>query len=301
MSTWSGIDEFCAVAQLRSFSQAARRLGLSTPQVSREVARLEDRLGQRLLYRSTRRVSLTEAGEQFFIRCRRLIEERDEVLTATADQPADLQGHLRMTCTERFIVPMISAFMRDHPHLTVEVLLRNAVIDLVDQGFDLAVRCGPMDDSGLVAVRVGTRVRYLCATPAYLESRGMPASVSELAQYDCVCGIDEVWHFTRDGQTYEHRPRGRLLCNSAQALIDATLEGLGLCQLPDFYVADRLRDGTLVEVLPNCRPRDEDVWAIYPHRRHVPAKVRAVVDYLKKEFQRRNSVAEPVVFVRPLI
>lgn len=290
MSTWSGIDEFFTVAQARSFSQAARRLGMSASQVSREVARLEDRLGQRLLYRSTRRVSLTEAGERFFVRCRRLLEDRDEALAAMVDESADLQGQLRMTCAERFVVPMINQFMLRHPRLSVDVLLWNEALDLVEEGIDLAVRFGPLRDSRLVATRLGSRTRHLCASPSYLQARGAPGSLKELWQHDCICGANEIWPFTLDGRPYEHRPNGRFRCNSGYAVIDAALVGLGLCQLPDFYVLDHLRSGTLVEVLAEHRPEHEDVWAVYPHRRHVPLKVKLAVEHLQEGFQRRVLV-----------
>lgn len=288
MSAWSGIEEFYAVAQARSFTHAARRLGLSASQVSREVARLEDRLGQRLLYRSTRNVSLTEAGEQFLIRCHRLLEDRDEALAAVAEASAQLRGQLRMTCTERIIVPMINRFMRHHPHLHVDVLLANEVVDLVDQGIDLAVRFGPLRDSRLVATRLGSRTRYLCATPAYLAARGTPRTLEELWQHDCIGGAEELWSFTRDGRPSEHRPNGRFRCNAGYAVMDAALNGLGLCQLPDFYVEELLNIGTLVEVLATHRPQHEEVWAVYPHRRHVPLKVRLAVEHLQQEFQRRT-------------
>ena len=136
------------------------------------MAGLEDRLGRRLLYRSTRRVSLTEAGEQFFVRCRRLLEDRDEALAALLNESARLQGQLRMTCSERFVVPMINRFMLDHPGLSVDVLLANEMMDLVDHGIDLAVRFGTLRDSRLVAARLGARNRFLCAAPAYLQARG---------------------------------------------------------------------------------------------------------------------------------
>ncbi len=287
MSTWSGIEEFYSVAQARSFTQAARRLGLSASQVSREVAQLEDRLGKRLLYRSTRHVSLTEAGEQFFGRCRRLIEDRDEALTAMLNESAHLNGQLRMTCSERFVVPMVNRFMHLHPHLSVYVLLANGVIDLVDHGLDLAVRFGHLDDSRLVATRLGSRSRYLCASPAYLEEHGVPRSLDELSTHRCVCGIDETWRFTRERRSFEHRPDTRFACNSGYAVVDAALSGLGLCQLPDFYLEDHLRDGTLVEVLAEHRPQEEDVWAVYPHRRHVPSKVKLAIEHMQREFQSR--------------
>ncbi|VCU68050.1 HTH-type transcriptional regulator DmlR [Pigmentiphaga humi] len=293
MSHWAGIEEFYTVAQGRSFTQAARRLGLSASQVSREVARLEDRLGQRLLYRSTRRVSLTEAGERFFVRCRQLLEDRDEALAAILDESALLQGTLRMTCSERFIVPMINRFMLSHPQLKVDVLLWNEHLDLVDEGMDLAIRFGQLSDSRLVASRLGSRTRYLCAAPAYIEARGAPRTLEELDSHDSICGADEFWHFTLAGQPCAYRPSGRFRCNSGYAVIDAVRLGLGLCQLPDFYVEEHLRAGTLVELLAAHRPQEEAVWAVYPHRRHVPRKVRLAVEHLQREFEARKPPALP--------
>ncbi len=215
-----------------------------------------------------------------------MLEDRDEALAAVANEAPELQGHLRITCSERFVVPMISRFMLEHPRLSVEVLLANEMMDLVDHGIDVAVRFGHLSDSRLVATRLGSRERYLCATPAYLALRGHPASLDELAHHDCVGGMDETWPFTRDGRPYEHQPNRRFRCNSGYAVVDAALDGLGLCQLPDFYVAAHLRIGALVEVLSAHRPEQETVWAVYPHRQHVPTKVRLAVEHLQREFHR---------------
>jgi len=291
MSAWSGIDEFYAVAQALSFTQAARRLGLSASQLSREVARLEDRLGHRLLYRSTRHVSLTEAGERFLVCCRGMVEDREEAIVALVNDSPHLRGQLRITCSERFVVPMINNFMHRHPQLSVEVLLANELMDLVDHGIDLAVRFGPLMDSRLIAVRLGSRTRYVCVAHSYLEAHGAPASLEELSQHRRVCGIDDTWTFVRDGHVVEHRPDGRFRCNSGYAVVDAVLSGLGLCQLPDFYVQDHLRNGTLTEILANYRPKAEEVWAVYPHRRHVPMKVKLAVEHLQQEFHRHHSQA----------
>ncbi|MGH8327933.1 MAG: LysR family transcriptional regulator, partial [Steroidobacteraceae bacterium] len=193
MGNWSGIEEFYTVARARSFTQAARRLGLSASQVSREVARLEERLGQRLLYRSTRRVSLTEAGERFLARCRHLIEERDDAVTAMLDESPQLQGHLRMTCSERFVVPMMNRLLLRHPRLSIEVILTNGLVELGDHAIDLAVTFGPQRNSRLVGTRLGSRSRHLCAAPSYLAVHVAPSSLEDLAQHDCVCGIDDVW------------------------------------------------------------------------------------------------------------
>ncbi len=288
---WSGIEEFFTVAQAKSFTQAARRLGLSASQVSREVARLEDRLGQRLLYRSTRHVSLTETGERFFVRCRRLLEDRDEALAAVQEQSSQLQGHLRITCSERFVVPMINRLLLRHPRLRADVILTNGLVDLGEHGVDVAIRFGQQRDSSLVAVRLGARSHHLCASPSYLKEHGTPSSLEDLARHDCVCGIDDVWSFTSEGRLCELRPNGRFGCNSGYALIDAALDGLGICQLPGFYVEDHLRSGALVELLAANRPPEEDVWAVYPYRRHLPLKVRLAVEHLQQEFRRSRSSA----------
>jgi DNA-binding transcriptional LysR family regulator len=284
MSTWAGIEEFFTVAQCHSFTQAARRLGLSASQVSREVARLEDRLGQRLLYRSTRRVSLTEPGERFFAQCRRLLEDRDEALTSVLEESPELRGHLRITCSERFVAPMINRFLLRHPRLRADVLLTNGLVDFSEHAIDLAIRFGRQRDSSLITSKLGSRARHLCALPAYLRARGAPASLEELSQHDCVCGIDDVWVFAVDGEPREFRPHARFGCNSGYAVLDAALGGLGICQLPDFYVEAHLRSGALVELLSQLRPADEDVWAVYPHRRHLPLKVKLAVEHLKHEF-----------------
>lgn len=284
MSLWAGIDEFVATAQTLSFTQAASNLGCSTSQLSREIAQLEDRLGQRLFYRTTRHVSLTEAGDRFLVRCRRLQEERDEALAAMLDDSDELRGHLRMTCSvaygERFVVPIVSQIMSENPQLSVEIILTDEVLDLVERGIDLAIRFGKLRDSGLVAIRLASRTRLLCASPSYLDRNGTPTNLEDLVHHVCLRGTVEIWPFSHDGKPHGHRAQGRFRCNSGYAVLDAALSGLGLCQLPDFYVHPHLARGELVEVLADHRPQDEGVWAVYPHRRHLPAKVKALVDRL---------------------
>lgn len=285
MSAWAGIDEFCAVAHARSFAQAARRLDCSTSQISREIARLEDRLGQRLFYRTTRHVSLTDAGERFFERCRRLQEERDEAIEAMADDALRLQGQLRMTCSvtygERFVAPLVNQFMAQHPWLSVDMVLTNEIVDLVDGGLDLAIRFGGLEDSRLVATRLSHRAWRLCAAPAYLAQAGAPKTLEDLANHQCLKGQAETWSFQIGGAPVQHKVQGRFRCNSGEAVLQAALAGLGLCQLPDFYVRDSLASGRLVELLEAYRSEDEGVWAIYPHRRHLPRKVKLMVDHLQ--------------------
>jgi DNA-binding transcriptional LysR family regulator len=285
MSRWDGIDEFVAVAEAESFSRAAARLNLSTSGVSREVARLEDRLATRLLYRTTRRVSLTDAGRLFLTRCRALIQERDLAMQLVGEDEGELKGQLRMTCSsaygERYVVPAVNAFALAHPRLSLDIVLDDGVRDLVSDGFDLAIRFGRLGDSRLIARRLASRTRRLCAAPDYLAKAGAPTNLAAIADHACVVGASDTWTFSEDGAETTLRPRGRWRCNSGQAVLDAALAGLGLCQLPNFYVDGPIAAGALVPLLENHRPADEGVWAVYPHLRHLPAKVRLLVEHLE--------------------
>lgn len=286
MSRWDGIDEFVATAEAESFSNAARRLGLSTSGVSRAVAGLEERLQTRLLYRTTRRVSLTDAGRAFLVRCRQLILDRDEALAAVGEEDGELKGLLRMTCStaygERFVAPAVNAFLLAHPKLSVEIDLDDAVRDIVSEGFDLAIRFGRLTDSRLIAKRLASRTRRLTAAPSYLARTGAPRAIAELANHACVLGAADTWPL-RDGEReIAFKPQGRWRCNSGQAVLDAALQGLGICQLPNFYVDAAIADGRLVPLLEANRPADEGVWAVYPHLRLLPAKARLLVEHLER-------------------
>lgn len=285
MSRWEGLDEFVAVAECGSFSRAAERLRLSSSHVSRQVALIEERLQARLLYRTTRRVSLTEAGQTFFVRCQRLIEERDEAFLTISDLHSGPTGLLRMTAAiaygERFIVPLVNDFMAQHPQLKVEIDLTNRALDMVHEGFDLAIRLGRLNESSLVATRLAPRAMHLCAAPAYLEKYGRPHTLSELGQHNCLIGTSDIWLFQQDGREFAFRPSGNWRCNSGQAVLDATLRGFGLSQLPEYYLNDLLRSGELISLLEANQPPNAAVWAVYPQRRYALPKVRLLIDALK--------------------
>ncbi|GAC1030436.1 glutathione-dependent formaldehyde neutralization regulator [Pseudomonas sp. No.21] len=286
MSRWEGLDEFVAVAETGRFTAAAERLGLSSSHVSRQVARLEERLQTRLFYRSTRRVALTEAGQAFLQHCQRLVDARDEALRAVNDLTGEPKGLLRMTCAvaygERFIVPLVNQFMARHPQLRVEIELSNRPLDLVHEGLDLAIRLGRLQDSRLVATRLAPRVMYLCAAPSYLERYGRPHSLSELGRHNCLIGSSDQWGFLAEGREQTVRVQGNWRCNSGEAVLDAALRGFGLCQLPDYYVLEHLQGGRLVSLLEQHQPPNTAVWAIYPQQRHLSPKVRQLVDLLKE-------------------
>lgn len=292
-SRWDGIDEFVAVAENGQFTAAAERMGVSSSHISRQVARLEERLQTRLLYRSTRRVALTEAGQTFLQHCQRLQDGREEALRAMGDLTSEPKGLLRMTCAvaygERFIVPLVTRFMGLYPQLRVDIELSNRALDLVQEGLDLAIRLGRLQDSSLVAARLAPRRMYLCASPLYLERYGRPHSVSELSRHNCLVGNSEIWQLQVAGKEYAQRVQGNWRCNSGQAVLEAALQGVGLCQLPDYYVLEHLRTGALVSLLEAHQPPNTAVWALYPQQRHLSPKVRKLVDYLRVGLSARSE------------
>lgn len=289
MSSWDGIDEFMSVAKTGSFTRGAQTLGVSTTHVSRSVMALEQRLEAQLFHRTTRNVRLTDTGRVFFERCERIAQERDEAIALISDRN-EPQGELRVTCStamgERFVAPIIRRFAMQYPRLTVSIELSNRVIDLVGEGFDLAVRTGLVTDPRLIATRVASRTLYTCAAPSYLAAAGRPECVEALAEHECIAGTAATWHFKQEDREVIHRPKGRFRCNSGHAVIEACIAGLGICQLPDFYILPYLKHGMVELLLEEAQPEDEPIWAVYPQRRHLLPKVQQAVEWLKRELGR---------------
>lgn len=283
---WHGIDEFVAVATAGSFAVAGRRLGLPTSTVSRAVARLEEQVRAQLFYRTTRTVVLTDRGRRLVEHCRRMIAERDEAF-AELDEMGGPGGEVRITCStamgERFVAPIVQRFALDYPRIAVTLDLSNRLVDLVAEGYDLAIRTGDLADSRLVRTRIATRRMRSCAAPAYLERRGVPETIEALAAHDCLIGSSPTWHFTDAGVERIVRPNGRWRCNSGAVVLEAALAGMGVCHLPEFYLLKPLATGALREVLADHCRAEEPIWAVYPERRHLMSKVRRLVDRLREE------------------
>ncbi|MCB5227436.1 LysR family transcriptional regulator [Alishewanella sp. 16-MA] len=284
MKQWIGISEFVAVAEQQSFTKAAKQLGISVAQVSRNIAELEASLAIKLLYRSTRSVSLTEEGLLYLQHCRHLVASLDEANRTLANLKATPRGQIKLTAPvfygETRIAPLLHDFMLRYPDTELDLQLSNNKLDLVQGGYDLAIRLGTLESSSLIARKLASRTQYVVAAPAYLAQHGTPTSLTALAQHQCLTGTVANWRFMQQGKIVQFKPQGRIVCNSGVALRDAALKGLGLVQLPDYYVSDNLQQGELVAVLSELRQPDEGIWAIYPQNRHLSAKVRVLVDYL---------------------
>lgn len=284
MKQWIGISEFVAVAELQSFTKAAKQLGISVAQVSRNIAELEATLAIKLLYRSTRSVSLTEEGQLYLQHCRHLVASLDEANRTLANLKATPRGQIKLTAPvfygETRIAPLLHDFMLLYPDTELDLQLSNNKMDLIQGGFDLAVRLGTLESSSLIARKLASRTQYVVASPAYLAQNGTPQNLTELAQHQCLTGTVAQWRFMQHGKVVHFKPQGRIVCNSGVALLDAALKGLGLVQLPDYYVGEKLQNGELVSVLNELRQPDDGIWAIYPQNRHLSAKVRVLADYL---------------------
>ncbi|WP_085339369.1 LysR substrate-binding domain-containing protein [Aquidulcibacter paucihalophilus] len=295
MSQWQGLDEFVAIATAGSFSGGAKLLGTSTTRISRVIVQLEARLQAQLFDRTTRSVKLTDTGRAILEQCRRVLAERDDILASVTAQ-GEPRGDLRVTCSttmgERYVAPILRRFAMQHPGLSIELDLTNRVVDLVGEGYDLAIRTGQMPDSGLIRTRVGSRALLTCVAPAYLNDAPALDTIEHLKSHACLLGSASNWHFKDShGQAVEFKPSGRWRCNNGNGVLEAAMAGMGVCQLPEFYVLPALRSGALIEVLTDFRPAEEPIWAVYPQRRHLLPKVRGAVSLLKRELA--AAIAQP--------
>ncbi len=286
---WESIEAFERVVRLESFSRAAEDLGVSRSHISRQIAALENRLDAQLLLRTTRKVSPTEVGQAFYLRCREILDNLAEAEQGIVDLQERPRGILRVTVGgafgEDFIAPATVEFMREHPDLSVELDFSNRLIDLISEGYDLAVRAGTLKDSSLIARRICNRKLLTCASPAYLERNGNPSTIHALNNHNCLLGTLETWRFREGGKNFDLRVQGNWRSNNGRALLNAARLGLGVVQLPSFYLEADLADGKLVTVLEPYNPTDTGIWAVYPHNRHLSAKVRLFVNFLAERFQ----------------
>jgi DNA-binding transcriptional LysR family regulator len=301
MSGWEGFEEVVAVADAGTFTRGAEILGVSTSHISKMVARLEDRLDAQIFTRTTRRVSLTDMGRAFVDQCRRIIQERDELLSQIHGS-GEPQGYLRITCSiamgENFIAPIARQFALDNPRISLTLDLTNRVVDIVGEGYDIAIRTGGIGDVRLVGRQIALRAIEVCAAPSYLRASGVPKLIADLENHDCLIGTSRTWQFQQHGAPHIFTPHGRWRCNSGTAVVEAAIGGMGICQLPEFYVRTHVQEGRLVSILKPYKCKPEPVWVVYPQRRHIMPKIRSLVDVLEKKLQAALSLSsisnEPV-------
>ena len=286
---------FAKVVEEGSFSSAARALKLTPSAVSKQIARLEDRLGVRLLNRTTRRLSATEEGAAFYQRSARILADIDEAEAAVTQLHAAPRGKLRINCGIAFgkhqITPLIPEFLARHPELTIEMTLTDALSDLVEEGQDVAVRFGPLQDSSMVARQLAVSRRAICASPDYIERHGVPRHPADLAEQNGLpCSnmphLNEWIFKLPEGDEYRVKADGNFTASNGETIHEMVLAGLGVARLAEFLVAPEVSEGKLVRVLePFYRDIEVPINAVYPTRRHLSPKVRAFVDFLVEKFQ----------------
>lgn len=284
---WEGIKEFVYVAEQESFTQASKLLVISTAQVSRQISALEQRLNVKLFYRTTRKVTLTEEGTIFYQHCRSVLDGLEAAERAVTNLQSKPQGKIKIsmptTYGEQQILPLVNNFALKYNNIEIEAYLTNRQVDLIEEGYDLAIRLGKLQDSSMMAKKLSKRVSYICASPTYLSKYGSPHLISELKNHTCLVGTLDYWRFKDSGKEKHIKINGKLRYNSGLGLLDAALKGIGIAQLPSYYVQSYLKNGELISLLENYQVPDEGIWAIYPQNRHLSPKIRALVDYLHNQ------------------
>lgn len=292
MDKFQEMRVFSAVVDASSFVGAAENLGISKAAVSRYVSELELRLGVRLMHRTTRKLSLTPEGEVFLARCRDILSSIEASEAELSTRSVTASGLLKLSVPVSFgishLAPLWSDFLDAHPQVTLDVQLADRVIDLVEEGFDLAVRIARLPDSSLVSRRLASTRLVLCAAPSYLSRYGTPQHPSELTQHAVVgyslMAMGDQWQFTGPEGPVSVKVRPRMWSNNGDTCIAAAVQGAGIQLQPTFLIEQQLAHGQLVEILPQYRSVELGIYAVYPSRKFVPPKVRALVEFLSTKF-----------------
>ncbi len=288
MDKLNAISVFCKVIETQSFTQAANQQNISVAMASKLVSQLEEHLKTRLLQRTTRKIVPTEAGMLYYQRCQAILLDLSEADSSISNMATSLQGNLLISAPRDFgllyISPNLPKFIELHPNLHVEIEFEDKRVDLVAEGYDLALRIGYMQDSSLVARKISSSPMHFVASPSYLESRGTPLTPDDLEYHQGLLYKSSLnqahWQSTKANQIQRYKIQSKVVSNNGMALLEMTKAGLGISNLPGFFVKDALASGELVEILSEYRQKPLDIYVVYPNRRHLPAKVRAFIEFL---------------------
>jgi len=293
MDRFTGMAVFVKVVDAASFAMAGRHLGMSPAMVSKHVQTLEQKLGVRLLNRTTRRVSATEVGQDYYERCLHILAEMQEAEHAAGDLQTVPRGRLRVTAPMSFgkrqVAPAIADYLAAYPEVSIDLSLDDHYVDLLKERFDLAIRLGTLANSSFIARKLYTVAMVLCASPGYLQNSGAPRTPSDLAKHNCLVHTygtpQRAWHFVdRNGNEDAINISGRFLANSADVLLALAIKDVGVFLGPNYLVDDDLKAGRLVQLLPEYRTQEATVYAVYPHSRYLSAKTRTFIDFMAARF-----------------
>lgn len=288
MESFEGIIEFVAVAESRGFSAAAKQLGCSTSHVSRQVARLEERLGCALLARSTRQVNLTENGTDYYHQCKELVIGLQQANEQVNQQQLLLNGTLRVSAAggfaEHFVAPALMTFAQQHPQLTVEIDFNSRMVNFVEDEVDFAVRYGELADSSLIARKLISRPMMAAASPEYLKQYGTPTHPNQLKNHSCIISNNNHWLFAVDGTQKSIRVRGRWRSNNANVVAHACEQGLGIAYMPKSTFNEGIKSNKLVAILEPFWGKGASSWIVYKNRHFQPLRARLAIDFLLAHF-----------------
>jgi len=293
MDRVQALQLFTRVVDLGSFSKAATELGIGQPAATKQIARMERDLGARLLHRSTHGVTTTEVGKLYYEKCKLIVHHDEEARSVAALMQSQVQGALRISTSiafgRRVLTPMVMGFMQSHPRIRVDLCFDDRYVNLVEQGVDVAIRMGRLADSSLGATYLGVSPWITVASPEYLAQHGVPRKPGELKSHDALVYStaqgDAIWHFTGARDKALAIPvNGRLRSNNLSALLNAARTGFGVAVLPYYVAAESLRSGDIVSILDDWRIPSQEMHAVYPSPRMVPAKVEELIAWLKVHF-----------------
>lgn len=297
MDTFSTIPVFTAVVELGSFSEASRKLGINKSAVSKRISALEAHLGVKLIQRTTRKLSLTEAGEQYYsyiYKAKYLVNEAEDAIASLQHRPT---GHLKVSIPMVFgrlhIAPLLGEFMLDFPDIKLTLSMDDRLVDLLDEGLDMVVRIGALADSNLVARKLSPCRSVICASPGYLDKFGRPDTLADLKQHNCLyysyfrAGIE--WTFDGPEGPVRIKPEGNIQVNSSEVLKQLMLDDVGICQMPLFIVEKELISGELIPILEQYHLPEHGIYAVYPQREFMPAKLRVFIDFLERKLAYKSQ------------
>ena len=286
-TSFEGVIEFVAVAEQKGFSNAARKLNCSTSHISRQINKLEQRLGVNLVARTTRLVSLTNAGEVYYQKCRDLVYGLQQADEEVGSEQFQLNGTLRVsaagTFAEKQVAPALMEFARQHPELNVMINFDSRLINFVDEGFDFAIRTGKLKDSGLIATKLVNRSLMAAASPDYIAQYGAPKAPEQLKNHQCIINND-IWNFEQNGEVKSLRVNAKFQSNNANVLVDACLRGLGIAYLPKSNFTADIDAGSLQPVLQPFWYKGINSWIVYQNRQYLPMRARLAIQFLQDYF-----------------
>ena len=288
---------FTKVVETGSFIAASEAMGISRPMASKLVAQLEHNLGVKLLTRTTRTLSMTEAGRSFYTRCIDIFERIDEAVQEAGNLRIEPKGQLRISAPHSFgrkhLARSIALFQQAYPDIDIDLTLNDRVIDIVDEGFDLAIRIGHLANSNLIARKLSDCELKVCAAPSYIEAKGMPKTPSELQEHNCLayCFLAEGknWRLMKDDKTYTAKVSGNFQANSGDAVVEAAVAGLGIVMEPVFMAAPYLQSEELIPLLGDYEIAPRGIYAVYPQDRLLPQKTRVFIDFLVKDYCNKKT------------